>query len=756
MLRNKLVKGVMTFALVACSTLVYGQERIIVKLKPTGVSKTATAQELNVQMARPFSVTQVKTLSEKARSNLRYSHPIAQTGAHVMLLPQGASREQMDAVIQQLKNQPDVAYVEEDKFVRVLSVPNDPSYASLWGMQPVTPTNYGADFQNAWPMSTGQGVVVAVIDSGVLPHPDIGSISPDSPTVSGNFASAGYDFISDCRVAGTCPVSQVSNITRAPVPNGFDRGTWLSAEEKLSASDIFSECEVQDSSWHGTHVAGTIAALGNNDLGVVGGAYNAKILPVRVIGKCGGGRISDIAAGMLWAAGVDKDIPNPYPAKVLNLSLGIDSFTCSFTFQSTIDAVNASGAVVVVSAGNENRSALYSEPANCRDVITVSAVDANGVRPSYSNYGFLVSIAAPGGTGDQAQAILSTHNRGKTTYDPNGFDYAFKSGTSMAAPHVSAAVALIKSVRPEANHEQIKAILEANATPLSPGACNVAASCGEGILNAKKSLEATDKASLNTSVSALHFVLPDFHNPSSLSVTLTNPAKWLPISVGTASVNQKLFSITTDTCSNQILAAGASCNINVQFTPTSSSTYLGLPKLTIPSTSQGKTVTTSIPMSVTFTQRLSPLYGVNLPISVSVGSVNDVSIGFMNSSSARVKTTAVTVSPGDIFVVSSDDCSNKTLESYATCTVKIRITPTSTGKLAGKVKLNTDGSEDTPATVEIPIEVSESTTSSIPAPTPTPTPTTSMGGGGAVGGLSLIFMLAAMLGLRRNRLTGRP
>ena len=182
-------------------------------------------------------------------------------------------------------------------------------------------------------------------------------------------------------------------------------------------------CTVSNSSWHGTHVAGTIAALGNNNAGVIGGAYNAKILPVRVLGK-GGGYLSDIANGIMWAAGVtcNRTYPNPNPAKVINMSLG-GAGTCGATMQNAITAAVAAGAVVVVAAGNSNADVANFQPASCANVITVAAIARDGSRAAYSNFSSPatnttnptnVTLAAQGGDQTYLPAfdpgILSTLN----------------------------------------------------------------------------------------------------------------------------------------------------------------------------------------------------------------------------------------------------------------------------------------------------------------------------------------------------------
>ena len=173
---------------------------------------------------------------------------------------------------------------------------------------------------------------------------------------------------------------------------------WITAAE--SSSGYFAGCQVHNSSWHGTHTAGTIGAASNNGVGVAGVNWNSKILPVRVLGKCGG-YTSDIADGMRWAAGLSvSGVPaNANPAKVLNLSLG-GYGACDATYQNAVNAIVAAGTTIVVSAGNSNADAVNYRPGNCTGVITVAATNRDGGRAYYSNYGSTVEISAPGGETD--------------------------------------------------------------------------------------------------------------------------------------------------------------------------------------------------------------------------------------------------------------------------------------------------------------------------------------------------------------------
>ncbi|MGX9900274.1 S8 family peptidase [Arthrobacter sp. SA17] len=295
-----------------------------------------------------------------------------------------------------------VAYVEPNARMFASLTPNDPRYSEQWDF---TATN-GMRIPGAWDISTGTGVNVAVIDTGITSHPDLNAnVLP------------GYDFVSD---------STAARDGNGRDANPQDQGDWYAAGE-------CGQARAANSSWHGTHVAGTVAAVTANATGVAGVAPDAKIVPVRVLAKCGGS-LSDIAEAIVWASGgtVSGAPANPNPAKVINMSLG-GSGTCGTTYQNAINAAVNRGTAVVVAAGNETQNAANSRPANCSNVITVAASNPSGSLSYYSNYGSAVDLTAPGGDVRVANGgILSTINTGTTT--PGAAGYAGYQGTSMAAP----------------------------------------------------------------------------------------------------------------------------------------------------------------------------------------------------------------------------------------------------------------------------------------------------------------------------------
>jgi serine protease len=416
--------------------------------------------------AEAMADAQMARLSARAGVALTYFRPMS-GDAHVLRLPARTPIAEVERIAARLSALPEVEYAEPDYIMLPLLAPNDPQYNSQWHYH----ETYGINLPQAWNITTGNAnTVVAVIDTGHRPHADLAS------RIVG-----GYDFISDV---------QVANDGNGRDSNPQDPGDWITAAE--SSSGYFAGCPVGNSSWHGTHVAGTIGALTNNNTGVAGVNWQAKLLTVRVLGKCGG-TTSDITDGMRWAAGLSvTGVPNnPNPAKVLNLSLGGTAPTCSSAWQSAINAINAAGSIVVVAAGNSNTNASGATPANCNGVIVVGATNRSGVRASYSNYGSIVDVSAPGGqtSPTASNGVLSTLNAGTTT--PAADNYVFYQGTSMAAPHVAGVVSLMVGLNPSLTSSQVETILKNTAKPFGPGhTCTGITSCGAGIVNAHAALQA--------------------------------------------------------------------------------------------------------------------------------------------------------------------------------------------------------------------------------------------------------------------------
>lgn len=431
---------------------------LIIKYKtPAGITRALSGANFSQyagQNAAGLGFHKASAAANRLGISLLFDRPLA-TGAYRLRQSAPLSAEQQAQLIREIAQDPAVEYVEADGWMQKQLVPNDPYYSNggHWHLRNVTG---GINMPPAWDIATGAGVRVAVLDTGINSHSDLNA----------NIVG-GYDFVHN---------SLVGNDGNGRDSNPSDPGDWVTWAEATQVDGFFEGCYPEDSSWHGTHVAGTIAALTNNGLGVSGIAYGAKVVPIRVLGKCGG-YSSDIAEAIIWAAGGSvPGVPaNPHPARVINMSLG-GSGACGPTFQAAINEARNRNALVVVAAGNDDVNTANASPANCEGVLTVAATNESGGKAGFSNFGPHVGIAAPGTN------IWSTLNSG--TQGPVAATYASYQGTSMATPHVAAVAALVMQQNPGFTANQVAGRLKLGTKPFS-AACE---QCGAGILNAYQAL----------------------------------------------------------------------------------------------------------------------------------------------------------------------------------------------------------------------------------------------------------------------------
>jgi serine protease len=390
------------------------------------------------------------------RINLSHVRQMA-SRAHVLKFDRWVSTDEAKQLAREIEaNDPNVEYAEPDVMLQPQLFPSDPQFVKQWSL---FETPGGINAMNAWDTATGSGVVIAVLDTGYLLHEDLVA----------NLLS-GYDFISD---------SSASNDGDGRDSDATDSG------DAAVVGDCGTNLPPADSpnSWHGTQVSGVAAAAGNNSVGITGIAFNAKILPVRVIGKCGAAT-SDSADAIIWASGgAVPGVPtNTNPAKVLNLSFNADG-PCSNTTQNAINTARNNGAIVVVSAGNDNRDATNTQIAGCSGAFVVASNSRAGGKAGYSNYGSVVALAAPGGDGNNsANDIL-------TTFRFFGADnYSAKNGTSISAPMVVGAAALMLSANTSLTADQVMAILKQTVSPFPTS--QTCSGCGSGILNVSAAVAA--------------------------------------------------------------------------------------------------------------------------------------------------------------------------------------------------------------------------------------------------------------------------
>lgn len=497
-------------------------DRFIVTYQPGSAERkdrAAAAQNVGVAIARaglnrPMQAFGGRTVPPLGVS---YRRKLA-TGADLLQTTRKLNDQEATRLMREIASDPAVQFVEPDAVMHAIESvrtsarrstaimrpaafpqdpPDDSKYAQYqWDFFSATG---GVNAPAAWQLADGTGVTVAVLDTGLTRNADIDY----------SLGDAGYDFLSGKDYSGRTADGRVAG--------GWDTGDWTTANECYDGSPA------DNSSWHGTHVAGTIAALTDNGVALAGIAGKARVLPVRVLGHCGG-PVSDIADGIVWAAGghVDGIPDNPDPAQVINMSLGGGGYCYSDSlFAAAIKQANELGASVVVAAGNDDANTENYSPASCPGVITVGATGIDGGKAEYSNFGTAVAIAAPGGgicpddklpdpttgmcsggTPVDDGFVWSLVNSGSTTpADDVGDGYVYfggMAGTSQATPHVTATIALILDAMHTAGMDaptpdQVRQFLvdsvrkfpvvPPSGTPVGPGILDAAAAVNQALGN---------------------------------------------------------------------------------------------------------------------------------------------------------------------------------------------------------------------------------------------------------------------------------
>lgn len=450
--------------------------RLIVKYRDQALAPSVKVRTVDAAASRARALTPASAQSSTASPKARHLRTLG-VGAELIKLDTRLGTTEMNALVRELKNDPAVEYVEVDRLWQHTGIaapeaapqlaPNDPYFAQYqWHLQNTTG---GMNATTGWDTSTGEGVVVAVLDTGIVPHADMNANMLE-----------GYDFITDSFVS--------RRATNDRVPGAYDYGDWT------AAGDCSATSTARTSSFHGTHVAGTVAEVTNNGIGMSGVAFNAKVLPVRVLGRCGG-YTSDIADAIVWASGgTVPGVPaNPHPAEVINMSLG-GGQACPTITQTAIDSAVSRGTTVVVAAGNSNSEVANFSPASCNNVISVAAGRITGERASYSNYGTLIDLTAPGGggavDGNPNGYVWQAKNSSTTSPDLGTDTYSGFTGTSMASPHVAGVAAMVQSVATTPKTPaQMEALLKQAVRPF-PVAIPSSTPIGTGLLDAKLALDA--------------------------------------------------------------------------------------------------------------------------------------------------------------------------------------------------------------------------------------------------------------------------
>jgi len=433
----------------------------------------------------------VRGLALRSAVQLRASRDLGNDMFGLSLEP-GTAGGTLDEVLGALRADPEVEFAEVDQRRYARALPNDPLYASQWYLQGVEAS--ATNFETAWDTTTGAAdTVIAVLDTGVLfDHPDLsGRIVPGD----------GYDFVSGESSSSFVAANDGDDWDS----DASDPGDWVSSSEAQTGP--LRGCDVSTSSWHGTRVTAMIGASTDNAEGIAGGTWNARVVPVRVLGKCGG-YDSDIIAGMRWAAGLPvAGVPvNPNPAKILNVSLGSPG-SCVSQYRAVFDELADAGVLVVASAGNN--SGPVESPANCDGVLAVAGRRQVGTKVGYSSLGAEVGISAPAGNCPELDttflcgySLVTADNTGQTIPASPRYtdDVNYNIGTSFSAPIVSAVAGLMHAVNDRLTGAELIARIKSGARPFPPkesgiptcpsldsstAQCNCTTStCGAGIADA--------------------------------------------------------------------------------------------------------------------------------------------------------------------------------------------------------------------------------------------------------------------------------
>lgn len=390
----------------------------------------------NLYQINSFLDQTVQSPSVKQSFPTAYIEPEAKE-SHDLL----EKKKQTLALIKKMNASGLVEFAEPNYIYHSTATTNDPRLSDQWNLSMLSA-------QAAWEVSSGQGVVVAVLDTG---------IDENHEDLSNNISSESYDFISDSKSSGD--------------GDGFD----------ANPND-------EGTSFHGSHVSGIIAAESNTK-GIAGLAYDSKIMALRVLGVQDTGTSSDIAQAILYAAGLTDVSGNPsnqmQRADIINMSFGSEAR--SETIKAAIDLAFNKGLILIAAAGNMATDRAFY-PAAFENVIGVGAVSDDKTRASFSNYGVNVDLVAPGGTGSGSASFDGFQDAILSTVEAN--NYAEYSGTSMSAPHVSAVAALIKNLKPDLNGYSFKAAIEEGALTqnLSAETQDINNFYGKGLIDAAKSV----------------------------------------------------------------------------------------------------------------------------------------------------------------------------------------------------------------------------------------------------------------------------
>jgi serine protease len=568
----------------------------------------APATSGSVHAQAPEAHDRIANLAARSHLTVKTARQIFDR-THVMQVEPASAGDSIATTVAHVRADADVEYAVPDARRYIHAVPNDPLYSAggQWYERGDVATPAAVNVEGAWDYTTGDpNLVIADLDTGVrFDHPDL-----LAAVNSGRFLP-GYDFISEAIFA---------NDGDGRDADASDPGDWVDSTDKSKSE--FKSCDVAISSWHGTRTAGILGALTNNLHGISGMTWQGKILPLRVLGKCGGFD-SDIMDAMRWAAGLHVDgIPdNTHPARIINMSLGA-SGACPQPYSDLITQLTSSGVLVVVSAGNEGGP--VDSPANCPGVAAIAGLRHAGTKVGYSSLGPEVTVSAPAGNclnsvGTCVYSIQTTTNSGTAGPIANNDAYTGTTittdpqpdgpnlGTSFSAPIVSGMAGLMLAVNSNLTTCQLLARLKEGSQPFpqssttqpAPPACHVPAgssdlqnlecictldgkTCGAGMANARGAVAAALRpiaaVTLPASVTGGQSVSLDATGSAAANGHAISTYQWTNIgkqSVAIQSASSATATVTAPSCGYATVQlsvtddAGRADTANVILSPTS-------------------------------------------------------------------------------------------------------------------------------------------------------------------------------------------
>jgi serine protease len=777
--------------------------RLVVGFRATAAN--SVVKEIKSRRPQAIYLAQAQT-SRADVASLLLRTGIATTGSrqfapsmHVVFLEKTLYGADVATVLDKLRADPAVAFADVDERRYPHALPNDPLFvptataSGQWYMltpNTTTPTSDAAatDAVSAWAITEGSsGTVIADVDNGIrFDHPDLLRAG------FGGRLLPGYDFVGqDLNASNSAPLGTylVANDGDGWDPDPSDPGDWIDSTDLMN-TEVFpsSNCSVQNSSWHGTRVMGVLGAVTNNDVGIAGMTWNPYLLPVRALGKCGG-LDSDIIAGIMWSVGMpvydDSGNPvpaNPYPADIVNLSLGGTGGSCPSDYSSLVTQLTGMGVLVIASAGNE--SGPVDIPGNCPGVLAVAGLRNVGTKVGYSSLGPEVGVGAPAGNCVNVTAgspclrsIDTTFNEGLTTPSANGYTDQTNTnlGTSFSAPIVSGIAALMRAVNANLTPPQLIARIKASATPYPQPAglaqCVAGSSstvecacttgtCGAGMVNALSAV----KAALNPiaavkipagfiggagtfdasgSAAACGATIAAYAWSKSGAVVINSGAASAQATV-TASGAGTLTLVVTDSAGNQDTAV-------VTFSASSATTPA-------PAAAGNAASACIAPMTVT---PAAPVVSAAFsPASVAVSVPAVLVVSFNNTNGFALTQSAITVSlPANLTLgnqaptstcggaalslsstSSSVTLSGANIPANGTCDVSFGVTSTTVGTYSASIAANAlvtgpAGNNAAPASATLDVKAASSSL----------TPAAGSGGGGALDWMDILLIAGVLL-----------